>query len=278
MELRLNKSLKLADSMVSWHPPDCSGPAPTFVPFCGVSSTPPVCSTMPEMTLFRYPEFSCRRKFNSDSWLFKHIKLHHPEHYQVALQIYLTICSAPRRVEPAQDPVFKVNKGWFEDLDAFPYLEQVESIADSESQPPPPPLQQTETYTGAGALLGEYIAEPWEHHAHGCLETNLPNNPYYLFAMWEEYKYIQCGIKKKGMKTYNDNVLKEETTELRFPSFQNVVGVQVLVASMPGDQALRQWELHTLEDIRWSDNNKCPIKYWSRDIIKSITWLMQQPA
>jgi hypothetical protein len=120
------------------------------------------------------------------------------------------------------------------------------------------------------------IAEEWERNAQGCHETNIqpiPNNP---FATWEAYEYIPCGIKKQGMKTYYDNLLKAENTALRFPSFINGDGVQKLEASRSDVQPLREWELHTIDNMRWNGNPQSPIQYWSRDIIKSMRWLMRQ--
>jgi hypothetical protein len=63
------------------------------------------------------------------------------------------------------------------------------------------------------------------------------------------------------MKTYYDNVLKEEITALGFGKFKYGNCFQQLVASMPDDQALGVWELHTLKDMRWNDNHQHPIKY-----------------
>jgi hypothetical protein len=110
-------------------------------------------------------------------------------------------------------------------LDVHPYLEYVENIADSESQPLPSLLRRTESYPSAGTLLSDHIAEPLKRNTQVFLKPTLQNNPYYLFAKHEEYKYIQCGIKKKGMKKYYDNMLKEENTALRFPSFKTGDGI-----------------------------------------------------
>jgi len=140
MMLRLIKSLRLAESIMSLHPPSCSGPAPTFVPVYSVYSTPQESSAMPEKTSLTCPGCSCRKKFTLDSCQPKHITLHHPELLQVERQENLTIRSATRRVEPAQRGEFNTNEDPVNDLNAFPHLEQVETIADLESQPQLTPM------------------------------------------------------------------------------------------------------------------------------------------
>jgi hypothetical protein len=160
-----------------------------------------VLSTKPENTPFNCPQLSCRTKFPSESWQLKPIKLRNPEQLQVACRKHQTIFSVPRRAEPAQRHEFNTKKDSVEVFEAVHYREHVENIADLESQPSPPPLAWTEIYPRAGTPLSDFIAELWELNHHDCLETNLQNNPYYPFTMLEEYKYILCGIKKKGMRT-----------------------------------------------------------------------------
>jgi len=51
------------------------------------------------------------------------------------------------------------------------------------------------------------------------------------------------------MKAYDDNVLKEENTILHEARVKNGDSIPKLVASMPGDQARGEWELHTLKNM-----------------------------
>jgi hypothetical protein len=133
----------------------------------------------------------------------------------------MTVGSTPRCVEPTQHDEFNADKYSVKDFDGIPNLQHPEHVADLESQPAPPPLPGTETNPGASSPQSNYIAEPWERDTQGCLQTNLQNNSYYGFEMCVEYKYTQCGIKKKGMKMYYDNIVKEQNTAQHFPSFNN---------------------------------------------------------
>jgi len=73
-------------------------------------------------------------------------------------------------------------------------------------------------------------------------------------------------------------MLKEESTALHFPNFKNGDGFQKLVVNMPDHLDLGERELHTLKDMKWNDIHQWPIKYWSRDIINHMRWLMRPPA
>ena len=184
----------------------------------------------------------------------------------------------PQRIEYAESCKLNTNQDSVEDFEACPNLEQVQNIADFESQPPPSPLPQMAKHPRTIVLLSDYIAERLECDAQGCLEINLQNTPYYTFATCKENKYNQCGIKKMAMKRYNDNVLKVPNTALHIPSFKYRDVVQNIVASMTDDQAFRERKLHTLEDMRGNDNHQYPIKLWSRDCMKCMRWLISQSA
>jgi hypothetical protein len=55
---------------------------------------------MPEKTPFRCHEFSDQKKFTSDSWRLKPIKLHHPQHLQVAPRRIWLFAACPDALNP----------------------------------------------------------------------------------------------------------------------------------------------------------------------------------
>jgi hypothetical protein len=73
-----------------------------------------------------------------------------------------------------------------------------------------------ETFPDAGTLLSDYITDHRGREAPGYLQMNLQHNPYHPLATCEEYKYIQCPMIKKDMKSHYDNVLNEVNTTLGF--------------------------------------------------------------
>lgn len=99
---------------------------------------------------------------------------------------------------------------------------------------------------------------------------NPQNYLYYQFASHVEYKHMQCGIRRKGMKTYQNNVLKEENTTMCVHSIKHGDGVNLLVARMQHNQAPRDRELHTPNHTRLNANHEHHIKHCRQDIITSI--------
>jgi len=106
----------------------------------------------------------------------------------------------------------------------------------------------------------------------------LQNKPYNSVPTREEYKFIMCGIKIKSIKTYYDILPMEENTTLRFPNFKNRDGILKLVARMVDNQTFGECELHPLEAMRRNDNHPRAMTYWARNIIRSMSWFLRQPA
>jgi hypothetical protein len=52
------------------------------------------------------------------------------------------------------------------------------------------------------------------------------------------------------VKLYSADVQREKYTAVGFPNFNNGDGVAKPMACMQGDQALGEWELNTLENMK----------------------------
>jgi hypothetical protein len=135
-------------------------------------------------------------------------------------------------------------------LEAISYCEYAENILEVQSEQLPPLLPQTEMNASTCSPLSNYIAVGLERDPLGCLVMNLHTVPTTCFPMCKENKYIEIGIKNNGKKTSYGNRLMEDIMALHFLSFNKLDGVQKLMASMPSDQAVREWELLTPKDMK----------------------------
>ena len=227
-------------------------------------------SILPEKSPFHCLEFSCRTKFTSDIWPLNLIKITHPEHLPVARQKNLIHCSVPLCVKSFSVLNSTLAKIQLKTCMHFPISNTLKS-------------SQIQSLNHCHILCsgwkhvlvrtlhcGITLLSHWNATFRVALRQAYKTIPTTCYATREEYRYILCWIKKKGMKRYYDNMLREESTALRFPSFKTGDGIRNFVATMTDNQALREWELHTLQDVRWNDNHQRPIKYWSQDIFKSM--------
>jgi len=131
-------------------------------------------------------------------------------------------------------------------------------------------LYSARKYTMALVLHWSITFLTYGNVTESSLQGNLQNDGYYPFWTHEEYKYSLCGINKKGMKAYYDNILKDKNTTLHVPSLTNWNVVQRLMGSMPDDQTLGVCTLPTPDDISSNNNHQYPFKCWSGNIIPSL--------
>jgi hypothetical protein len=198
MVLRFNKSLQLADSIVSLYPHQTAQPQHQLSSLSTVN-TPLLtcCLQWQRRPLFLAPNFGAERSSPqtagdlsiSNCTILNTFKLHTRRIWLCA--VYTNTSNLLSIVNSILSKTHL--KTWHISLPQTPWQHRRLGIATAATS-----SAADGNIPGAGPLLSTYIPEPWTCDAQSCLGRKVQNNPYYLFMMREEYKYMLSGIRTRA--------------------------------------------------------------------------------
>jgi len=234
-------------------------------------------STTPEMATFHCHVFSYWKKFIPHSWRLKHMKLHHPEHHQVAHQENLTIRSEPEAFNLLSIVNSRRTKIQSMTWTCFPNSNTLET-SHTRSLNHRHPLCHRHRHTPAPAL--HWVITSLSHwNATSRVTLREFDRTIPTIHLWCVKSTNTSSVGswrrewRRTMTTYWTNktpLYVSHDSQMRMVSRSFWLAAQMIRLS-------GEWKLQTLKAVRSNDKHQRPIKYWSRDIIKSMRWLMRQP-